>query len=95
MTIESLVNAYGYLAVLIGTSFEGETILVLFGSVLEILIDNIKHYELEILVAIAATGGLIWTIYLHHRRRHQGADQGISRKGKCHLNLEARGRFWH
>jgi hypothetical protein len=59
MTIESLVNAYGYLAVLIGTFFEGETILVLFGSALEILIDNIKHCELEGLVAIAATGGLI------------------------------------
>jgi hypothetical protein len=53
MTIESLVNAYGYLAV------------------------------------------LIWAIYLYHRRRHRGADQGISRKGKCHLNFEARGRVWH
>jgi hypothetical protein len=51
MTIESLVNAYGYLAV------------------------------------------LIWAIYLYHRkRRHRGTDEGSSGKGKCHLNLEARGR---
>ena len=50
MTIESLVNAYGYLAV------------------------------------------LIWAIYLYHRKRHRGTDEGSSGKGKCHLNLEARGR---
>ena len=31
MTIESLVDAYGYLAVLVGTFIEGETILVLGG----------------------------------------------------------------
>jgi len=33
----------------------------LFGSALEILIDNIKHYELEVIVAIAITGGFIFT----------------------------------
>ena len=31
MTIQSLVDTYGYLAILIGTFFEGETILVLGG----------------------------------------------------------------
>ena len=31
MTLESLIDTYGYLAILVGTFFEGETILVLGG----------------------------------------------------------------
>ena len=31
MTLESLVDAYGYVAVLVGTFLEGETILILGG----------------------------------------------------------------
>ncbi len=63
------LNAVGALvwAIVVGTGG------YLFGSALEILIDNIKHYELEVLVAIAATGGLIWAIYLYHRRRHRSS----------------------
>ncbi|MBK5101143.1 MAG: hypothetical protein JJE15_09160 [Desulfobacteraceae bacterium] len=31
MTLESLIDTYGYLAILVGTFFEGETILILGG----------------------------------------------------------------
>ena len=31
MTLQSLIDTYGYLAILVGTFFEGETILVLGG----------------------------------------------------------------
>jgi membrane protein DedA with SNARE-associated domain len=43
----------------------------LFGSALEILIGNIKHYEIQILGAIAAIGVLIWVIYFYRRRKRK------------------------
>ena len=43
----------------------------LFGSALEILIGNIKHYEIQILGAIAAIGVLIWGIYFYRRRKRK------------------------
>lgn len=45
----------------------------LFGSALEILIGNIKHYEIQILGAIAAIGVLIWGIYFYRRRKRKPA----------------------
>jgi membrane protein DedA with SNARE-associated domain len=45
----------------------------LFGSALEILIGNIKHYEIQILGAIAAIGVLIWVIYFYCRRKRKTA----------------------
>jgi membrane protein DedA with SNARE-associated domain len=45
----------------------------LFGSALEILIGNIKHYEIQILGAIAAIGVLIWVIYFYRRRKRKPA----------------------
>jgi membrane protein DedA with SNARE-associated domain len=45
----------------------------LFGSALEILIGNIKHYEIQILGAIAAIGVLIWVIYFYRRRKRKTA----------------------
>ncbi|MCG2776797.1 MAG: hypothetical protein L6406_14070, partial [Desulfobacterales bacterium] len=43
----------------------------LFGSALEIVIVNIKHYEIQILGAIAAIGVLIWVIYFYRRRKRK------------------------
>jgi membrane protein DedA with SNARE-associated domain len=43
----------------------------LFGSALETLLGNIKHYEFHILGAIALAGALIWTIYFLYRYRRQ------------------------
>jgi membrane protein DedA with SNARE-associated domain len=37
----------------------------LFGNVLEIIIGDIKHYELEILAAIAITGVMVWLVYFY------------------------------
>jgi membrane protein DedA with SNARE-associated domain len=45
----------------------------LFGSALEILIGNIKHYEIQILGAIAAIGVLIWVIYFYRRSKRKQA----------------------
>jgi hypothetical protein len=30
---------------------------------------NIERYELIVLAAIAAVGGIVWTIYLRHRKK--------------------------
>jgi len=43
----------------------------LFGSALEILIGNIKHYEIQVLGAIATIGVLIWVIYFYRRRKRK------------------------
>ena len=43
----------------------------LFGSALEILIGNIKHYEIQILGAIATIGVLIWVVYFYRRRKRK------------------------
>jgi len=40
----------------------------LFGNAMEIIFGNIKHYELEVLGAIAVIGALIWIIYFYRRR---------------------------
>jgi membrane protein DedA with SNARE-associated domain len=45
----------------------------LFGSALEILIGNIKHYEIQVLGAIATIGVLIWVIYFYRRRKRKQA----------------------
>jgi membrane protein DedA with SNARE-associated domain len=42
-----------------------------FGYALEIMLGDIKHYELYILGAVATAGALIWTIYLLYRSRKQ------------------------
>ena len=41
----------------------------LFGNALDGLMGNIERYELIVLAAIAAVGGIVWTIYLHHRKK--------------------------
>jgi len=41
----------------------------LFGNALEGLMGNIERYELIVLAAIAAVGGIVWTIYLRHRKK--------------------------
>jgi Uncharacterized membrane-associated protein len=41
----------------------------LFGNALEIIIGDIKHYELEILAAIAVTGVMVWLVHFYRRWR--------------------------
>lgn len=59
------LNAIGALvwAVFVGTGG------YLFGSALEILIGDIKRYEVEALLAIAIIGILVWTVHLYRRRK--------------------------
>jgi membrane protein DedA with SNARE-associated domain len=58
-----LLNAIGALtwAIVIGSGG------YLFGSALEAVIGDIKHYEIIILGGIATTGILIWIVYYYHR----------------------------
>lgn len=41
----------------------------LFGNVLEIFIENVKHYEIYAFAAIAALGTMVWIVRLANRRR--------------------------
>ena len=67
-----LLNAIGAFlwAVVIGTSG------YLFGSAAEVLIGNIKHYELAVLAAIAAIGIVIWATHLYFGRKKKSSSRG-------------------
>lgn len=60
------LNAVGALVWAIAVGTGG----YLFGNALEIIIGNIKHYELQAFGAIAVVGTLIWVAYLYRRRKH-------------------------
>ncbi len=62
-----LLNAVGAIVWAIAVGTGG----YLFGSALEALIGNIKHYEIQILGAVAIIGLLIWTIHFYLRRRRE------------------------
>ena len=59
------LNAIGALvwAVVVGTGG------YLFGSALEVVIGEVKRYEVEALLAIAIIGILVWTVHLYRRRK--------------------------
>jgi membrane protein DedA with SNARE-associated domain len=74
-----LLNAAGALvwAVVIGTAG------YLFGSALEVLIGDVKRYEVAALLSIAVIGILVWTLHLYRRRKRttsSGASQNSSDK---------------
>jgi membrane protein DedA with SNARE-associated domain len=62
-----ILNAVGALVWSIAVGTGG----YLFGSALEILIGNIKHYEMQVLGAIAAIGVMTWGVYFYRRKRHK------------------------
>jgi membrane protein DedA with SNARE-associated domain len=43
----------------------------LFGNALEIMIGNIKHYEIEVFGVIAALGLVIWIIHVVRRKKYR------------------------
>jgi len=61
------LNAVGALvwAVAIGSAS------YLFGHTMEIILGDIKHYELEFLGAIAVTGAAIWVLHFYRRRKRR------------------------
>lgn len=66
MSLEHLVQSYGYLAVLIGTFLEGETILVLGG-----MAAKLGYLRLPGVIAAAFAGTLAGDqLYFHLGRRH-------------------------
>jgi membrane protein DedA with SNARE-associated domain len=63
------LNAAGALvwAVVVGSAS------YLFGHAMEIILGDMKRYELEVLGAIAITGALIWTVHFYRRRKRRNA----------------------
>lgn len=41
----------------------------LFGNTLELILGDVKRYELEVFSAIIVTGSIIWIIYLYRRKK--------------------------
>ncbi len=66
-----LLNAVGALvwAVVVGTAG------YLFGSALEVVIGDVKRYEVEALLAIAIIGILVWTSHFYWRRKLTNSSQ--------------------
>jgi membrane protein DedA with SNARE-associated domain len=71
-----LLNSIGALVWAIAVGTGG----YLFGHALEIAIGNIKHYEKEVLILVAAIGGLIWIYHFYHRRHKPPAAGNSSQK---------------
>jgi membrane protein DedA with SNARE-associated domain len=46
----------------------------LFGNILEIILGDIKHYELPVLGAIALIGVSLWALYRYHYYRSRSGD---------------------
>ena len=44
-----------------------------FGKAFEALIGDIKHYQLQVMAAIAVFGTLLWLFYKYGRRKHSTA----------------------
>lgn len=64
--LQSFIENYGYLAILIGTFFEGETILILAG-----LAAHLGYLQLPWVIAAAFTGSLAGDqLYFRLGRRH-------------------------
>ena len=64
-----VLNATGALAWAVALGTGG----YLFGSALEIIIGDIKRYELIVLAAMAVIGAFIWGVHLYLARKKSGA----------------------
>lgn len=51
-----------------------------FGSIVETVIGNIKHYQIEVFGGIAAIGLCIWAVYFYRRRRRRSTPRPSSKK---------------
>jgi membrane protein DedA with SNARE-associated domain len=85
---EKLVTDFGYIAIVVGTFLEGETILVLggflahrgylLGETLELVLGEVKRFEIIVLAALAVLGLVIWLCYLWRERKAVKADEPIN-----------------
>ena len=62
-----LLNAVGAMVWAVSVGAGG----YLFGSALEIVIGNIKHYEIQVLGVIAFVGAIIWAIHFYRRKKNK------------------------
>ena len=68
MTLESFLGAYGYAAILVGTLFEGETILILAGFAA-----HLGYLKLPWVIVAAFAGTLLGDqLFFYLGRKHRG-----------------------
>ena len=67
MSLEQLIADYGYLAILIGTFFEGETIVILAG-----VAANMGLLEIQWVIAAAVAGSFSGDQFYYYLGRHWG-----------------------
>jgi len=74
MSFESLIEHYGYAAILVGTFFEGETILVIAG-----FLAHHGYFRLDFVIAAAFAGSLLGDQLYFHVGRWKGRNFMASR----------------
>lgn len=90
MALEQLIDSYGYIAVLVGTFLEGETVLVLGG-----IASKLGYLELPWVIACAFTGTLFGDQLFFFLGRYRGQaflekrPLGQSRADKVHRIMES------
>src|SRR3990172_8889147 len=67
MSLEQLIADYGYLAILVGTFFEGETIVILAG-----VAANMGLLEIQRVIAAAVAGSFSGDQFYYYLGRHWG-----------------------
>ena len=67
MSLEQLIADYGYLAILVGTFFEGETIVILAG-----VAANMGLLEIQWVIAAAVAGSFSGDQFYYYLGRHWG-----------------------
>ena len=86
MTLEAIIGTYGYLVLLVGTFFEGETVLVLAGFAA-----NLGYLRLPWVIAVAFAGTLcIDQFFFYLGRRHSLYIQACLAKHSRWLNRAIR-----
>jgi membrane protein DedA with SNARE-associated domain len=63
-----VLNAIGALVWAIGVAVGG----YVFGTALELVMGDLKHYEFRLFGAIAITGMVIWALYFYRGRQNRG-----------------------
>ncbi|MCX5907742.1 MAG: DedA family protein [Deltaproteobacteria bacterium] len=86
MTLEAIIGTYGYLVLLVGTFFEGETVLVLAGFAA-----HLGYLRLPWVIAVAFAGTLcIDQFFFYLGRRHRWHIQAFLAKHPRWLNRAMR-----
>jgi len=73
MVLESILNTYGYFALVIGTFLEGETFLIAAGFLAHRGYSGRRQkYEVWFLLSILLFGIVIWITHILKRKTYEG-----------------------